>query len=143
MTLLRATAPYWFLYEGTPGGKIDVPGDFWVVSDGTRRSVAEDWHGTLRKPEWVYFADAKLPRALFVANHQNDDAGDQFWQMQSNMTVWGFGREYRCCGKLMKTAPAVFTVGLLETTDFERASAAIGSAMSEIRVTTGPVEYRP
>jgi hypothetical protein len=143
MTLLRAGAPYWFLYEGTPGGKIDVPEDFWVTSDGTRRSVAEHWQGVLPAPEWVYFADTKLPRALFVANHQNDDLKDQFWQMESNMTVWGFGREYRCCGKFLTKTPAVFTLGLLETSDYGRASAEIRSAMARVRATAGPVERRP
>jgi hypothetical protein len=142
MTLHRAGGPYWFLYEGTPGGKLDVPEDFWVTSAGIRRSVADSWSGDLEQPEWVYFADGKLSRALFVASHQDDTANDQFWQMESNMTVWGFGREYRCCTRYLTALPAQFTIGLLETADHARASAEITAAMAVPKVVVGQVELR-
>lgn len=140
LTVLTAVKPFWFLYEGTPGGKLDVPEDFWVTAGGTRRSVAESWNGDLAGREWVYFADGQMPRALFLANHQDDGANDQFWQMESNMTVWGFGREYRCCTRYLTEAPARFTVGLLDTKDYARASAAISDAIAEPKVLVGDVE---
>src|SRR5262245_20128336 len=34
MTLLRIPGRYWFLYEGTPGGQLDVADDFVLRSDG-------------------------------------------------------------------------------------------------------------
>jgi hypothetical protein len=139
MTIERAGGPYWFLYEGTPGGKLDVPEDFWVTSTGARRSVADTWNGDLESPKWVYFADAKLDRALFLASHQDNTSNDQFWQMESNMTVWGFGREYRCCGKYLTAAPAQFTIGLLEARDYARASAEIGAALTLPKVVAGKV----
>ena len=77
MTLLRADQPYWFLYEGTPGGKLDVDSDFWVASDGVKHPAAERWNGHLPAPEWAYFGDAKLKRVLFLANHQNDAITDE------------------------------------------------------------------
>ncbi len=137
MTLHGAAEPYWFLYEGTPGGALDVDGDFWAASDGARRPVAEAWHGMLPAPEWVYFGDRNLKRVLFLVNHQSDEAADQFWQMESNMTVFGFGRQYRCCGRYMTATPAEFTIGLIEDADFAAVSTAIESAWRKPGVNVG------
>jgi hypothetical protein len=82
----------------------------------------------------VYFGDGTLKRALFLVNHQDDDANDQFWPMEGNMTVFGFGRQYRCCGRYMTAAPAQFTVGLLEDSGFERVRAAVESAWRPVNV---------
>jgi hypothetical protein len=136
LTIVRAGEPYWLLYEGTPGGKLDIEDDFTGTSTGLKRPVTEAWTGDLPGPEWVYFGDRKLKRALFVANHQNDDANDQFYQMDGEMTVFGFGREHRCCGRYMTAAPARFSVGLIEDSAFQAAAAEIESAMAtpEVRV---------
>ena len=140
MTLQRAGQPYWFLYEGTPGGKLDPDGDFWVASDGTRRPAGESWEGNLPSPEWVYFGDATLKRALFLANHQNDAVIDQSRQMESNMTVFGFGRRLRGLQRHMTAAPARFTIGFVETKDFANL---INSAWSDPKVKIGRAEARP
>ncbi len=87
LTVRRAAAPYWFLYEGTPGGKLDVPGDWWAMVDGVERPVDQPWHGVLPKPEFVWFGDASSRTVLFAANHAGDDLMDQFWQMERKMTV--------------------------------------------------------
>jgi hypothetical protein len=76
-----------------------VEGDFVVTADGRRRPMSESWSGDLPGPEWLYFGESGGRRALFLVNHQDDDANDQFWQMEGSMTVFGFGREYRCCGR--------------------------------------------
>ncbi len=33
------------------------------------------------------------------------------------MTVWGFGRNYRCCEKFLQKTPNRFSIGFLENTD--------------------------
>ena len=118
LTIEKAGEPYWFLYEGTPGGRLDLRTAFWGLPDGIRRSMNETWNSDIQGREWVYFGDTGSKRVLFLLNHQDDGANDQFWQMESNMTVWGFGRQYRCCGRYMQGAPARFTVGFAESADF-------------------------
>jgi hypothetical protein len=133
LTIEKAGQPYWFLYEGTPGGKLDVDSDYVVTADGRKRPVAESWTGDLPGPEWLYFGDANLRRVLFLVNHQDDDANDQFYQMQGNMTVFGFGRQHRCCGRYMTAAPARFTVGLADSTGFAEISGVVDSAWRAVR----------
>lgn len=125
LTIEKAGEPYWFLYEGTPAGRLDLTTGFWGLPDGKRRPMTETWNADIKGAEWVYFGDASSKRVLYLINHQDDDANDQFWQMESNMTVWGFGRQYRCCGKYMTAAPARFTVGFIESTEFGRIRKAV------------------
>lgn len=128
LTILQAAEPYWFLYEGTPNGKLDLETGFWGLPDGVRRSYRDLWNADIQGPEWVYFGDTKSKRVLFVINHQDDEANDQFWQMESNMTVWGFGRQYRCCGRYLTATPAAFTVGFAETANFKKIRKAVEKA---------------
>ncbi len=141
MTLLRADQPYWFLYEGTPGGKLDMDGDFWVASDGVKRPVAESWVGNLPSPEWAYFGDAKLKRVLFLVNHQNDAINDQFRHMDSSMTVFGFGRRLKSLERFMTATPAQFTIGFIEMV--EDASPFVNSAGRVAKAAIGRAEARP
>jgi hypothetical protein len=142
LTVLKHGEPYWFLYEGTPAGKLDLRTNFQVTSSGLRRPITETWSGDLPGPEWVYFGDANSPRVLYVVNHAEDDAPDQFWQMDGNMTVFGFGREYRCCGQYLNWSPAQFTIGFAESTAFDSVSRTIDSAYRDLRVRVGAVERR-
>ncbi len=141
MTLFKkGDKPYWILYEGTPGGKLDVAGDFWVNSAGERRSASQDWVGELPDPEWVYFGDTRLGRVLYYIHHEDNDAADQFWQMQQNMTVFGFGREYRCCEKYLTAVPAHLTIGFAENNDFEEIKKVIESAYKPLTISVGAPE---
>ena len=119
MTLLKKdTGTYWLLYEGTPAGKLDIDRDYWMQSDGTRLSVAKDWTGLLPAPEWVWFGDESCSRILFLAKHEHDDLPDQFWQMQGNMTVFGFGRKpHENPGTYMEEVPVHLTIGFIENTE--------------------------
>jgi hypothetical protein len=143
MTVLRNAGPYWFLYEGTPGGKLDLETGFQVLASGERRPLTQPWSGDLPGPEWIYFGSGATRRVLFLANHQDDDAPDQYWPMDGNMTVFGFGREYRCCRQFLNWSPARFTVALLEGGAFEDVSAAVDSAYRELLVRVSDLEMRP
>lgn len=138
LTVVKADKPYWFLYEGTPGGeidgKLDVADGFCLRSDGTRTPLAEKWSGDIAgdgKTEWVAFGNTRSGRTLLLIHHADDEAVDSYWPMQGNMTVFGFGRDGM--GKKMTAQPNVFTVALVDTTD----SRAIADAAAKL-IETAP-----
>ena len=133
LTVLKAAHPYWFLYEGTPGGKLDTSRQFCVRCDGMRTPAAQRWTSDLPGDEWVYFADAKLRRALVLVHHHRDEHVDSYWPMQNNMTVFGFGR--KGLTKHMTQVPAQFTVGFCESTDPKVVAAAIAAITRPPKVT--------
>jgi hypothetical protein len=141
MTMLRNDKPYWFLYEGTPAGTLDLANGFQWFANGLRKTLAESWSGDLPGPEWVAFGVGG--RSLFLVNHQDDDAPDQYWPMDGNMTVFGFGREFRCCRQYLDWPAATFTIGFAEGTDYDSIAFAVDSAWRPLRVRVGEVERRP
>jgi len=132
LTVLKVDHPYWFLYEGTPGGKLDEPGDYCVQSDGTRSLLTERWEHPLPEPEWIYFGSSKTERVLYLVHHEADEHIDSFWPMEHNMTVFGFGRNG--LEKYMTHTPAHFTVGFAENGSFEAAQTMIDSAFRPLEV---------
>ncbi len=141
MTLLKKDHNYWFLYEGTPGGTLEMETDFVVRSDGTQTSAGTSWDGDLSGPEWVYFADPGVDRALFVANHANDTLIDSYYPMTEaagSMTVFGFGR--KGVKAHLTATPAYYTFGLIDTVAFAPASQKINNAYRDLSVQTAPVQ---
>ena len=139
MTLDKSGGSYWFLYEGTPGGGLDA-GDYCVRSPGIRTDIMTDWNGDIPDPEWAYFGDETAGRIIYLVHHEDDQHSDQFWQMQNNMTVFGFGREYTCCGRYMTAAPARFTVGLAEAASIDEALPIIEGNWRDLQVAVGEPE---
>jgi len=117
-TLSKAPRPYWFLYEGTPWGALDLDHDYYMFSNGWRRPVGATWAQDLPDPEWVVFGDDRVERVLLVMQIEPDTRPDQFYQMNEEMTVFGFGREHRCCGKYLTAVPAEYAVAFLESSDY-------------------------
>lgn len=141
MTVLKkSNAPYWILYEGTPFGQLDLAEDYWGISNGERLTIAEPWVGELPAPEWVYFGDKKCDRVLYLIQHQDDEALDQFWSMENNMTVFGFGRQYRCCDRYLTAVPAKLSIGFAETNRFPEIRRIVDSTLQPLRVDTRPIE---
>ncbi len=147
MTVLRTTRPYWFLYEGTPGGKFEGDTDFLVRADGeTIKAGSSAWRSGQQEfsdPEWVYFADPNSGddgRALFFVHHENDDAPDTYRPFGSDMTVFGFGRK-----ELEKSLTGVshFTVGLMDETGFDKAKPIIEGAYLPLLTNLGPLVVVP
>jgi len=136
LTVLKAAGPYWFLYEGTPGGRLDVDGDYCVRSDGRRSAASERWSGDIAAPEWLYFGDRKLKRVLYLVHHEDDGHVDSYRPMQKNMTVFGFGR--KGLTRHMTKVPARFTVGFCESTDHGTIAGAIAAATSPFKITVTP-----
>ena len=68
-----------------------------------------------------------LSAMLFMPVPDEDDAHpDRFYQMNRQMTVFGFGRQRG--DKHLATVPRLFPIGLLETTDH----AAIGRMLERL-----------
>jgi hypothetical protein len=136
--------PYWFLYEGTPGGKFDPENDYIVHADGRRRSAAELWDEALPEPEWLYFGSGKIPRVLYLIHHERDEFTDSYWPMEGNMTVFGFGRAPKGMPltQYMKAAPAHFTIGFSEQNDLAAVTRIVNSAFREMTIRAGTVEHQ-
>jgi hypothetical protein len=144
MTVLTMRLPYWFLYEGTPGGKLDMSTDMCIRANGRDcivTGVNEKWQGDIQAGdgvEWLAFADPSLNRSLYIVHHEDDQAMDSYWPMNREMTVFGFGR--LGLDKYMRMVPAHFTLGLIDSTDAEEIRAAVNNACQPLHINLGPVE---
>jgi uncharacterized protein YodC (DUF2158 family) len=136
LTVLQMRTPYWFLYEGTPGGnpggQLDEAGGYCVRSDGVRTPLSERWEGPLPAPEWVYFGASNVARVLYLVHHEADAEIDSYWPMEHDMTVFGFGR--LGLEKFMTQVPARFTVGFVEDGAFGHVQEAIDSAFRPLSI---------
>lgn len=133
LTVLKVGHPYWFLYEGTPGGKLDEAGDYCVRSNGLRLPLSERWAEAIPAPEWICFGSARCDRVLYLAHHEADDHIDSFWPMEHNMTVFGFGRNG--IEKFMTQTPSHFTIGFAEDGEFAAVQSVIASAVQALDIT--------
>lgn len=145
LTILKMRTPYWFLYEGTPGGKFEIDSDICVrpiESGGLKTAASLKWDGDIVNRsgpgEWLYFADPKVNRSLFLIHHEDDEALDSYWPMNEEMTVFGFGR--KGLNKFMKTVSAQFTIGLCDESSFGDVSKIVDSAYRDLVIHTGPVQ---
>jgi hypothetical protein len=143
LTILKMRTPYWFLYEGTPEGKLDEDSDYCIrpgSPNGVKTSAKMKWDGDISVPgqlgEWVCFGDDN--RAIFLIHHEDDEAMDSYWPMQGQVTVFGFGR--KGLNKFMGMAPAHFTIGLSECSSFEEVSQVINSAYNPMVIEVGNIE---
>jgi len=141
MTVNQMPSTYLWGYEGTPGGTLELD-DYYLMSDGLQRSLSENWSaGDMAGPEWVYFGDQVKSRKLFLIHHEDDDKSDQYWTMNGEMTVWGFGRTYPCCNPSMDIFPGHFTIGFADETTFEATSKIIDSSYQDLAITQGAAEF--
>ena len=132
LTILKVDHPYWLLYEGTPGGKLDEAGDYCVQSHGTRLALTERWERPLPAPEWIYFGASNTERVLYLVHHEADDHMDSYWSMEENMTVFGFGRNG--LEKYMTETPSHFTIGFAENGEFDKAQNVIHAAFEPLTI---------
>lgn len=128
------TAPgrqYWFLYEGTQGGRFDPFNSFWGTEKHGRRHDTPICHQGNPPPYhdyWkiVYFGFKDIPRVFYTVIHSEQAPYNLYSYMGSTsqdlkapdgMTVFGFGRGPG--PKALLEGPASFTMGFLETTDHD------------------------
>jgi hypothetical protein len=132
LTILGNALPYWFLYEGTPGGKFEPEEDFVVLPNGEIRPASQQWHDY--GVPWIMFGDGKSKRGLFIIRHADlPETEDSYWPMEGNMTVWGFGRVRKSLplGALHDFSPLQFTLGLVENADSTAAVDKVRSCQHE------------
>lgn len=160
MTLVQhpAETPYWFLYEGTPGGELDYTGgsqDQIVRSDGISNDAGETWKQAditqELSPEWIYVQDASLARIFFISHNLDDTEPDSYRYLYnadqtapggSNdngaMTVFAFGRHLDTGStRYLSADNAVFTIGFGENDNFTDAEATINNAIRPLTITMG------
>ncbi len=134
LTLQRIDRPtYWFLYEGTPGGKLDADQDFVIRPDGTKTTLDTPWSQVV---PWVCFGAAETPVGFVCVNHQEPAEGETdsyvSWPFQKDkdgsfqdMTVFGFGRKgYKELVEHvpdLTRLPARFSIGFVSTADHKTA----------------------
>jgi regulation of enolase protein 1 (concanavalin A-like superfamily) len=132
---------YWFLYEGTPGGLLDPNSDFVTRADGTTTLLNQSWSEDLAGEEWVYFGDPVAQRSLFLAAHEDDNQIDSYYTLNDEMTVFGFGRSGST--PLINTAPRTFSLGLVESVDFDLNSRRVRSIVTDLGITISPIDIAP
>jgi hypothetical protein len=123
MTVIRTHRPFWFLYEGTPGGAIDRDSDFWIRADGSTGPIHEGWQDHRMNADWVAFADPKLGRSILLSHERNQSELNSYWLMEDAMTVFGFGR--RGLEKYIDRLPRRFTISLHDNTTHPHLAAAV------------------
>ena len=79
-----------------------------------------------------------MSRVIYLVHHEDDSIHDDYWPMQGNMTVFGFGRTQDTKTQ-MNEIPSHFTIGFAAARngDFERVSKQINSAYKELDITVG------
>lgn len=135
---MNPDSSFWFLYEGTPGGSLEPTTDYWVISNGTRKTCNFNQNADIASPEWMYFGDNNMKRTIFLAHREDDSHIDKFYQMNNQMTVFGFGRSD--LNKLMNTVPQHFSIGLFEDSTYADLSVFIRSAVETVAVTIAAAE---
>jgi hypothetical protein len=141
VSVLKAARPYWFLYAGTPGGKLDAAKDFVLRSSGEKLPLAKDWTSTTRGPEWVLFGSARTPRGLFIVRHEAEALSDSCETLERNMVIFGFGRKGPA-EPAIEFAPRHFTIGFVENTADPAVGKTIDSAWRPLTVTVGKAEAK-
>ena len=98
-----ANSTWWFLYEGTEGGKWSPATHYWGTDKGgPNRDRPDIKHQLFGHWRWAYFGDDASPRVLFIAQQQPDDLPDTLWYLgaenggaitaTNGMIVFGLGR---------------------------------------------------
>jgi hypothetical protein len=129
---------YWFLYEGVPGGTLDVNSDFLTLSDATTMLTSATWTSDIPNEEWLFFSDPTAGRSLYLTHSVDDDKIDGYYAMNNLMTVFGFGRN-NLTSYLTGTGRQ-FTFGLVDSTAYADIKPVIYNAYKNLGVTVGNVE---
>jgi hypothetical protein len=115
---------WWFLYEGTVGGRWSPLTHYWGTDKGGPDRERPDLRGQrFDRWRWAYFGDDRSPRVLFVAQQRPDALPDTFWYLgcedggsitsRDGMVVFGLGRGPGT-KPLFRGAGQEFILGLVE-----------------------------
>ncbi len=116
--------PYWFLYEGTPGGSYAPDtSNYGTDSTGLQSDVPDFYKGTTQwgDYQWAYFSKEGVPNSFFVAQTGDDEHLDMMSYLgnteegassKDGMTVFGFGRGKDTAPLL--TGKQTFVIGMVD-----------------------------
>ena len=122
---------YWFLYEGTPGGKFNPDSHYYGASSGGPTETAPDFYkgeAQFQPLSWAYVGNNDLDVTFFMAHRTdmpenglisylgNSEAGVE---SKDGMTVFGFGRGENT-NPLLQGA-ATFVIGFYPKTIVDQA----------------------
>ncbi len=151
-TLLKACKssvvnyPFWFLYEGTPGGQLDLQTDLITFSDGKQIKANQSHNADLGGEEWAYVTDPNVGnggRSIFFVNETGDQISDYYTADGSGvMTILGFGRGGATPLLPNDSAPRRFIFGLMNETAFEDAKSVIHNAYQPLNADVGVARAR-
>ena len=134
MTVLKVgAANYWFLYEGVPGGALQLANDRLTRSNGDSIPASGTWTTDISGDEWVFVTDSNLGRSLYLAHHQEDTKVDGYYADGSDMTVFGFGRSGN--SRSLNGLPRQFTFGFVDATGINGVRPAVEGAYKPLVVT--------
>ena len=138
--------PFWLLYEGTPGGKLDPATDYVVFSNGTQINAGQTRNGDLPNEEWAYVVDPNVGgagRAIFLANHKDDTQNDTYYPDNAKvMTILGFGRNGSSLLIPGTSVPHSLTFGLMDETAIDNAKPVIYNAYRDLNTSIGNAQAR-
>ena len=112
---------YWFLYEGTPGGKYQPQHSYFGTNlSGPHKDQYVYYQNKLLKHQmqWAYCGTEATDRVFFMLQLETDDKddiismlGDSAKGLESadGVTVWGFGRNEK--PEALLTSPQQFIIG--------------------------------
>jgi hypothetical protein len=118
---------YWFLYEGTPGGRFDG-NDLIVRPGGLITPLTESWETSSRDLPWVAFVSREANRALLVIARDAPESRVSYRPMENAMTMLGFGRKHGSLEGLL-SAQVTFPVALIPETSPENIATAVERLM--------------
>ncbi len=138
MTVLhKGSANFWWQYEGTPGGALEVQTDTLTRSDGTTIKASGTWNSDIPGDEWVYVTDPNSGadgRSLYFIHHQSDNKVDGYKPDSSKkMTIFGFGRSGN--KRLLNDADHQFTFGLTDETAVNGVRPVVNDAYKPLALT--------
>jgi hypothetical protein len=117
--------PYWFLYEGTAGGRFKPHEQYWGTDKGGPYDSTPDYYRggqVYDNWQWVYTGDNNTDRVFYIAQREPDQLHDTFSYLGNSeegirapdgMVVVGFGRAENAT-PLLKSANRTFIIGFIE-----------------------------
>ena len=141
MTMIKANTNYWFLFEGTPGGTLEVNQDYMVLANKAQYLTSDKWTMPLTNGEWLYFVDPTQQRSLYLVHHEADNLTDSYSALNDEMTVFGFGR--KSVTAYMNQTQTQFSFGLVDAVSFNDLQTAVNNVTLPMTFNTSSVETNP
>jgi len=145
-TMTKAADRFWFLYEGTPGGSVQLGNDVVVTAAGTEVPIDGTFQNDFVGEEWAYVADKALGRSMYFAHHQDDGSVESYRLLDGRMPILGFGRggnglNFPYLAPVVNGEPQRFTVGLADSTAYAATAETVRASYQDLMVAIGAADF--